>query len=228
MAEEATGTPAAEPAVEPATDDVTAGAAPEPKVDDITSGAGDHWSNSLPEEHRKAFAEFASIEDAAAAVKGPSVPEKYETPEGIKPEDLGSFLEEAKAMGLSQEQFSAILKVDAKRTEDVTAKIQEQAAADMKVGMDKLKEKLGSEGYAENLKAATGLISRHTTADERQWLKETGLASHPMMHSILGRVGSQLSEDSPAPSNDKDSVKKPDFDDVAQSMFSKSVPATGK
>jgi len=161
-------------------------------------GGQPHWSEALPEDYREAFSGFEDWDTASAALKGPAVPETYQTPEGVQidTETFESFSGTAKELGLTQEQMNGLIKFDGERGAKINETIMAKVDTDMQAGLDEMKSNLGEAKFNEAVAGAKKVIDTFGDDGLKEWLDSSRVGNSSKLISFLAKVGAGLSEDS--------------------------------
>lgn len=136
-------------------------------------------------------------QEPEAKAEAPAVPEKYEFKfaEGVQVDEatLGAISEQAKDLGLTQEQAQkyADLKV---KDQMAQAESHHKTVADWRKASETDKE-FGGEKLKENLGVARRAIDQFMTPEFKEILDKTGFGNHPEVIRTFYKVGLAISED---------------------------------
>ncbi|WDY60388.1 hypothetical protein [Pseudomonas sp. PSKL.D1] len=133
------------------------------------------------------------------------VPEKYEftnLPEGYTLDEAaaGEWSETFKDLGLTQEQVDKLVAADAKRSAAQGQAYQSQIAEAHKqqvgqwIGQLRADPEFGGAKFAENVGVAQQALAAYGSPELNQFLKETGLGSHPALIKAFHKAGLELGE----------------------------------
>lgn len=162
-----------------------------------------HWADALPEEYRESMQGFDSFDAVREALKGPEIPETYESPEGLELDasTFESFGTIAKEAGLTQAQVNAIAKFDVERMAKLPDMLREYADAQMQEGLKQMASELGKEKYDTSLRLANNTLKQFADESIGKWLQDSGMGNSPQLVKLLAKIGERLAEDSPTTAN---------------------------
>lgn len=135
----------------------------------------------------------------------PSVPERYSfanLPDGYSIDDaaLAEWSPVFKELGLTQEQAEKLVALDAKRalagqqaSEQAATEHRQKMVGDWEASLKQDKD-FGGAHFEANVGIAQNALAQFGTPELSQFLKESGLGSHPEVVRFFHRVGKEIAE----------------------------------
>jgi len=214
MAEAATGEAGATPAENQST----------PQEGGVGTGTGDGVLLGGDGDGGSPGSVAGKTDEAVAATGAPESYAQFEFPDGVTLE--ATRLEELKAhykeLGLTQEQAQ---KAAIREATTIKAGLEAQTAAvtqlrESWVNAAKVDAEIGGDGFEQNLAAARLGLSKFGTPALNEFLRTSGVGSHPEVIRVFTRIGNTLKEDQPTPGG---GGVAPEKKDLATRMYSTSA-----
>ena len=172
---------------------------------DKQTDTGDKKDTAVTDSANTTDAKTDTTTDTKTTDTKPTVPEKYQLklPEGspLKEADLTAVAEEAKALGLSQENAQKFLESRSKVVASLIEGQKQQLETAVAGWAESIKtdsEIAGKDGkdYDANVSRARLVIEKFGSPELKKALNETGLGNHPELVRLMVRVGKGMKEDS--------------------------------